>query len=296
MSHSHLIYPLCQKSTLGCIQWKTGGIPEKTGATITADLAFSCELLLNSAEILRIAASVQQVSNMDLSVEGQRRSSPAERHGEMSRWSPSYAPLRPTWMKFSSANPRSLSGWKHCSRIVPAWPTLSTAHRMLPPSWAIVVRKGRPVSLPLFFPGMEEYDNDPILLSNFFTPLEKLTELLATCSCSALEQSALPNTRSRKCHTPPTSKLVSQGKHPRCSSPSSGSFSESWPPLPAPQPRFPRPNVVPIPSTLNDDVICAGDFNPSSTVTDSLGSSHLFLSPNCRSMTMAARIDPLKFL
>ena len=35
----------------------------------------------------------------------------------------------------------------------------------------------------------------------------------------------------------------------------------------------------PIPSTLNYDVICADDSNPSSTVPDTLGSSHLSLSP-----------------
>ncbi|XP_073320704.1 uncharacterized protein [Pagrus major] len=145
-------------------------------------------------------------------------------------------------------------------------------------SWATVVRKGRPVSLPLFSPDMEECDDDPIPLSNFFTPLEKLAELPATCSRTAPEQSVLPNSRHRKRRIPPTSPLMSQGKRPRCSSPSSVSFSEIWPPLPAPQPSFPRPNVGPIPSTLNDDVICAGDSNPSSTVPDPPGISHLSLS------------------
>ena len=129
---------------------------------------------------------------------------------------------------------------------------------------------------------MEEYDDDPISLSNFFTPPEKLselTELLATCSHSAPEQPALPNSRHRKRCTPLISPLMSQGKHLRCSSSSSGSFSENWPPLHALQPSFPWPNVSLIPSMLNDDVICTGDSNPSSTAPDTLGSSHLSLSP-----------------
>ena len=148
-----------------------------------------------------------------------------------------------------------------------------TSDTPLPP-WSSVAKKGRRVSLPLFSPGMDKCDDDPIPLSNSFTPLEKLAELPATSSSTASEQPIPPNSRCRKRCTPPSSPLMSQDKRQRCSSPSSASFSENWPPLPAPQRPFPLGALHP---TLNDDVICAGDVNPSSTALHNSGPSHVSL-------------------
>jgi hypothetical protein len=146
-------------------------------------------------------------------------------------------------------------------------------------SWTTAVKKGRRVSLPFFSPDLDEYDDDFIPLSNFFTPLEKLAGLPATSSLTAQEQPILPISRRRKRRTPPSNPLMSQDKRPRCSSPSSVSLSEDWPPLPAPQQSFPLPGVGPFAPTRNDDVICVGGANPSSTDPENPGNSHLSLSP-----------------
>ncbi|XP_073345435.1 uncharacterized protein [Pagrus major] len=85
------------------------------------------------------------------------------------------------------------------------------------PSWASVVRKGKRVSLPLFTP--EDDDLDPVPLHNFFTPLERLTELAATCSQLPPGHQVPVRSLNRKRRTPPTSPLTSQSKRPRRSSP-----------------------------------------------------------------------------
>ena len=82
-------------------------------------------------------------------------------------------------------------------------------------SWTTAVKEGRRFSLPFFSPDLDEYDDDFIPLSNFFTPLEKLAGLPATSSLTAQEQPILPISRRRKRRTPPSSPLMSQDKRPR---------------------------------------------------------------------------------
>ncbi|KAL7398411.1 hypothetical protein ABVT39_009423 [Epinephelus coioides] len=146
------------------------------------------------------------------------------------------------------------------------------------PSWATVARKSGRVSLPLFTPGSDDNDEDSIPLSNFFAPLEKLTEHIAICSHTARQQPALLGSQSRKRRTPPSSPQTSKGKRPRCLSPPSLSDAESWPSLPVLQSSLPRQNTEPVTSRGNDDVIGAG-VSSSPDIPDAPVNTHLSLPP-----------------
>ncbi|KAJ8359374.1 hypothetical protein SKAU_G00158990 [Synaphobranchus kaupii] len=72
----------------------------------------------------------------------------------------------------------------------------------------ICSKKGRRIFLPLFSPV-----DDPVLLSNFYAPLEELTELVVACSRSAPQQPAqVRSSTTRKHQISPTTTPESHGK------------------------------------------------------------------------------------
>ena len=138
-----------------------------------------------------------------------------------------------------------------------------------PPSGRSVAKKGKRFSLPLFAP---EDDGDSIPLYNFFAPLQELAG-------RAPDQAAPVRSKNKKRRTPPTSPSMSQGKRARRSSPPLLSVAELRPVYSAPLPSSPRPNEGPVSSAMSDDVICAGDPNPSLTVSNAPITDQQSLSP-----------------
>ena len=153
------------------------------------------------------------------------------------------------------------------------------------PSWASIFRKRKRVSLPLFTP--EDDDLDPLPLHNFFTPLERLTELAATCSHQPPGHQVPVRSHNRKHRTPPMSLFILDSERPRRLSPpqlsSSGRthLTAQLDPL-----QLSLLSDGPVTPEAGDDVISTGDSNltisdTSATILSSLSSKITVNNKSC---------------
>ncbi len=130
------------------------------------------------------------------------------------------------------------------------------------PSWATVVKKEGRISLPLFAP--EEETDDPIPLSNFFSPLTDLAQPAASCSPLPEEHSVPPRPSKKKHRTPPT-KCSSPGNSPsgsRTSSPTGKRVRTASPSAPPGSVTSHSPSSSPAATAANTRIAGALVFPP----------------------------------